>query len=98
MPHYLLVHSVTQYPGSQQDWVESWRELRLAARNVEGVRWLQSFYDPDAEELYCQWEAADPDTILTCFSEDQLAMAPVKSVREIVLFDPHWLDETEDAK
>lgn len=94
MPHYLLVHGVAQYPGSQQDWVEGWAALRESSRSVEGVRWLQSFYDPEAEALYCQWEAPDVDSIMRCFSEDQLEMAPVESVSEIVLFDPKWLDES----
>jgi hypothetical protein len=93
MPHFLIVHHVTSYPGSQEDWVDIWRELREESQRVEGVTWLQSFFDPERDELFCEWEADELETIKRCFTEDQLEMAPIKSVREIVLFDPRWLDE-----
>jgi hypothetical protein len=93
MPHYLIVHHVTSFPGSQEEWVEMWRELRNDSQQVEGVTWLQSFFDPEEAELFCEWEADDFESIEGCFTDDQLEIAPIKAVREIVLFDPRWLDD-----
>jgi hypothetical protein len=93
MPHYLLVHEVHEYPGTQDAWVESWRQLR--ARACGEARWLHSFFDAERNHLYCEWDAPDTDLIMACFSHDQLASAPILEIREIAIFDPSWLDEPE---
>jgi hypothetical protein len=89
MAYYLLVHSVSEYPGTQDEWVKSWSAVHQRAS--ESTRWIHSFFDAEAGKLYCEWEAENPEDILKCISDDQLRMAPIEAIREIAIIDPEWL-------
>jgi len=91
MPQYLLVHDVLEYPESQDDWIEMWRSLREKACGQ--AEWLHSFYEPSTRKMYCEWDAPDIESIMACLSEELLAIVPVLSSSEVVLFDAAWLDE-----
>lgn len=93
MPQYLLIHDVLEYPETQDEWIELWREIRGKACGE--VKWLHSFYEPDSRRLYCQWQAPDVESILACFPPETMAEAPIVSSSEIVLFDISWLDGSE---
>ena len=93
MPQFLIVHHIENYPDSQDEWISLWRMLRQRACGE--VEWLQSFYEPSTAKLYCEWQAPDLETIMTCFPEETLALAPIISTSEIVLFDVAWLDDND---
>jgi hypothetical protein len=93
MPQYLLVHDILEYPESQDDWIQMWRNLR--ERACGEIVWLHSFYEPSTRKMYCEWEAPDISSIMACLTEEVLKTAPVVSSSEVVLFDVSWLDEGE---
>jgi hypothetical protein len=93
MPQFLIVHDVKVYPETQDDWIGLWRKLRERAHGE--AEWLHSFFEPSTGKLYCEWEAPDVDSILSCLSEEVLDLAPVSSTSEVVLFDVTWLDNQE---
>lgn len=93
MTHYLIVHDIKDYPETQDDWIEMWRDLR--ARASGSAKWLHSFYEPSTRRMYCEWEAPDTESIMTCFYDELLEIAPVISSSEVVIFNLAWLDEDE---
>ena len=92
MPQYLVVHKITRYFESQDEWVDDWMDLRQRSQSNPSCTWLYSFMDSDEKLLYCLWEADNEDCIKDCFITEELEMAPITSMREIVIFDPSWLD------
>jgi len=91
MPYYLLVHQVARFPESQDEWIESWRNIRR--RCSDDAEWLHSFMDTKTNKLYCEWKAIDLDAAINCIDEDALNMAPLEYTTEIAYFDTEWLDE-----
>ena len=90
MPYFLLVHKVAQYPKTQDDWIDQWREVRKKAQG--DVEWIHSFLDPAEGKLYCQWRSEDMDSIFACLPPDIQKQAPLEYSGEIILFDTLWLD------
>ena len=93
MPQYLVIHNISRYPESQDEWVDDWRGLRRRSQETPECTWLSSFVDSEDRLLYCQWEAANEDSIKACFTPPELEMAPILKFREIVILEPTWLDE-----
>jgi hypothetical protein len=93
MPNFLVVHHIKRYPESQDEWVDDWQGLRQRSKQNTDCTWLSSFVDSEESLLYCQWEAENEDCIKACFTPEELEMAPILQFREIVIFDPAWLDE-----
>jgi quinol monooxygenase YgiN len=92
MPNYLVIHKISRYPESQDEWVDDWQSLRQRSLQNPGCTWLTSFVDSEENLLYCLWEADDEECINSCFTSVESEMAPIINMREIVLFDPTWLD------
>jgi len=90
MGKFLLTHYVKRIYASQEDLVEDWRSLRR--RCTDDTCWLRSLYAAGAERLYCEWEAPSADAIRACFLPEELEMAPIERVEEVVFIDPAWLD------
>ena len=94
MKRYLAIHKVRNVFPTQDEWVDDWRGLRQRSRQVPGCAvWLTSFYAAVAGKLYCEWEAESEEDIRRCFTRNELDMAPIESIQEIVRLDPSWLDE-----
>ncbi len=94
MARYFFVHRLQVGGMTQDQWIEDWKSLK--ARLPEEVHWLHSWIAPNADTLYCEWEAPDPKSVLTCFTEQEMALAPVREVIEVVPLEPEWLDEVVD--
>jgi len=90
MTRYLVTHRVQRIYASQDELVNDWRGLRQ--RTHADARWLASWYAAPTEHLYCEWEAASPEAIRSCFLPIELEMAPIERVEEVVVLDPAWLD------
>jgi len=90
MARYLLTHHVKRIYPSQEDLVNDWKGLR--GRNTGETRWLSSLYAAASQRLYCDWEAPSADAIRACFLPQELEMAPIEKIEEVVFLDPAWLD------
>ncbi|HMK09126.1 MAG TPA: nickel-binding protein [Anaerolineales bacterium] len=90
MARYLIIHHVKRIYASQDELVNDWRGLRK--RTTDDARWLTSWYAAPSERLYCEWEAASPQAIRSCFLPAELEMAPIEKAEEVVVIDPAWLD------
>lgn len=89
MAEYLVIHEVKELPQSQEEWIRSFRGLR--ARCNEQANWLSTSYEPETGRIYCVWKAESPEDIKRCFLPEQLEMAPVIHIGEIIQIDPKWL-------
>lgn len=92
MPQYLVEHKIKRYPESQDEWVDDWLGIRQRSQQNPGCTWLYSFVDSDKNLLFCLWEADSEECITECFIPEEIEMAPITNIREIVIFDPTWLD------
>jgi hypothetical protein len=76
---------VEEYPETQDEWLDLWEDV---IKNACGnARWLNSYYDPADDKLYCVWEAESEDQITACFGEVNTSMAPIQEIREVAFFD-----------
>ncbi len=91
MTRYLLTHQVRRMYPSQDELVNDWRGLRR--RCTPDTRWQSSLYSAATRRLYCEWEAQSPEAIRACFLTEELEMAPIERLEEVVFLDPAWLDE-----
>jgi len=96
MTRYLLTHQVKRMYPSQDDLVNDWKGLRR--RGTTETRWQRSLYSAATKRLYCEWEAPSPEAIRACFLPEELEMAPIERVEEVVFLDPAWLDESGSAE
>lgn len=95
MARYFVVHRVATLPDSYNDWVDRLRGVRLrACENSEiTAAWLNSWYSPDEERMYCEWEAERPEDIRMCLTDEDLAIIPLESITEVAHIDASWFDE-----
>jgi hypothetical protein len=95
MARFFVVHRVAALPDTYNDWVDRLRAVRLrTCVNTEtNATWLNSWYSPTEERMYCEWEADRSEDIRTCLTEDDLAIIPVESIFEVAHIDASWLDE-----
>jgi hypothetical protein len=85
MHHFLVVHTVKEYPETQDEWLGLWEAV--LGQTCGDTRWLTSYYDPKDERLYCVWEANSEEEIQTCFGAVDTEMAPIEQIREVAYFD-----------
>jgi cell division inhibitor SulA len=90
MKHFIVTHRIDQVFDTQNDMIESFRDLWQ--NSGENARWLKTWYAPPGK-MFCEWTAESHDAIRACFSERLKQMAPIVSVDEVVLVDPEWLGE-----
>jgi len=57
----------------------------LCQNLIEGVRWIRSFYDAEAQRFTCYYEASRPDDLR---SHADYAGLPCDSVTEVVEYLP----------
>ncbi len=95
MPRFLVIHRITRLYATQDAWLQDWAGLRKRARgsNDRDARWRVSWFAPRSSRLYCEWEAPDEASIRACFNAQELTMAPIETVDEVVFADPAWLDQ-----
>ncbi len=96
MARYLLTHHVKVNYMSQDDLIDDWGGLRR--RCTAETQWRRSLYAAASERLYCEWEAPSPEAIRACFLPEELEMAPIERLEEVVFLDPAWLDENGERK
>ncbi len=99
MPRFLVSHAVNELFESQDQWLKDWGALRKRVATAKGskAQWLSSWYAPHSNKLFCEWEADDEASIRVSFTAEELAMAPIVSVDEVVHVDPAWLDDEARA-
>jgi hypothetical protein len=93
MPRYLVFHRIHKVFDTQDAWVEDFKELRRRATGEGGgARWFRSWYAGPESELICEWEAPSPAEIPSCFTREELQMAPIVRVLEVAFVDASWLE------
>lgn len=60
MARFIVIH-MTPEKVTQDEIVEGGR--KVAASQVRGARWLNSWVAGEAEKLFCEWEAPDADAV-----------------------------------
>lgn len=90
MPRFLVIHDIVAMFKDQDDWIRDWSGMRKRAQGA--ALWLTSWYSAASNRMFCEWEAPTKDAIEGCFTPDELRMAPIVTVEEVVRVDPAWLD------
>jgi hypothetical protein len=95
MAKFFVIHQVATLPDSYNDWVDRLRAVRMRAcgNSKISAAWLNSWYSPEEERMYCEWEADHPEDIQACLTEEDLAIIPLVSIVEVAHIDASWLDE-----
>jgi hypothetical protein len=95
MALYLIRRNV---PGIGKEDIDA-ASLRAisCAYSYEGLRWIQSYWDPEAGVMDCVWEAKDAEQVA---DHARRALLPCDEIREVRLITPgDFLEEpaTETA-
>jgi hypothetical protein len=88
MSRYLVVHSA-QKDVTQDQVIACAR--RVVAALPPGARWLNSWVAGEAEQIFCEWEAEDEDTLSAALVPVQ-ELFPVLAIHLVTWMDPAWYE------
>ncbi len=93
MPLYKIRRDV---PGATRDEVDAsgFRAL-ICGYEYEGLRWIRSYWDAEAGELNCLYEAVDEEQLRDHARRSRI---PCDDIREVVELMPHFFADPEAAK
>lgn len=84
MDRFIVIHGVR--PGATQD--ETWEAAHAVATSATGeARWLRSYFVPEREEMFCDWEAPSEAAIRRSLKTSG-DILPVKEIHPVVYVDP----------
>ena len=86
MARFIIFHTGPQ-DVSQDTVVEAARALRTAL--PAEVEWLNSWFVPGQNQLVCEWEASDEQTLQSAL-KDVIELFTIEVVHEVVHVDPKW--------
>ncbi len=88
MPKFIVVHhAVYEELASIDHLVELSKQMRDTA--PPGLRWLNSWWSPEQEVLFCEWEADQEEHL-----REHLALVctawPTDKIYPVIWVDPGW--------
>jgi hypothetical protein len=86
MARFIVVHG-TPPQATQDKLIDSAK--KVAASLAPGAEWLNSWWIPDTQKLFCEWEASDGDAIRASL-EPSKDLLPIESIYEVQWIDPQW--------
>jgi len=82
MARFIIFHK-----GPQDVVVEAAQKVRRSL--PAEVKWLNSWFVPNENQLICEWEAPDQQ-ILQSALKDVMELWPIELVHEVVHVEPDW--------
>jgi hypothetical protein len=89
MPRFLVFHHVPG--GIAQDTLVADAKKVLNVQSA-ALKWLNSWYSPAEERLYCEWEAPDAEALGAAIARGG-SKFPVEAIHEVEWVDPDWFDQ-----
>ena len=86
MARFIAIHSVP--PQATQEEILSGAK-KVIASLAPGTEWLNSWGVPEADKLFCEWEAPDADAIRASL-EPVKDLFPIETIHEVEWIDPKW--------
>ena len=86
MARFIVIHG-TPPQTTQDKLIDSAK--RVTASLSPGAEWLNSWWIPETQKLFCEWEAPDADTIRASL-EQAKDLLPIESIHEVLWIDPQW--------
>ena len=86
MARFIAIHSVPAHATQEQVFAGA---KRVKASLAPGTDWLNSWGVPEADKLFCEWEAPDVDAIRASL-EPVKDLFPIEIIYEVEWIDPQW--------
>ena len=86
MARFIIFHKGPQ-DVAQDVVVEAAQKVRRSL--PAEVKWLNSWFVPNENQLICEWEAPDQQ-ILQSVLKDVMELWPIELVHEVVHVEPDW--------
>lgn len=90
MARFIVVHNVAVEEMSQDQLVDLAKQV--ATRLKPGVEWISSWYTPEANKLFCDWEAPHEEAIRAALGE-ALKVYPIEVIHSVIYVNPAWYGE-----
>ena len=90
MARFVVIHNVIVEELSQDRLVDLAKQV--AAHLMPGVEWISTWYAPEVNKLFCDWEAPDEEAIRAALGE-ALKVYPIEAVHSVIYVDPAWYAE-----
>jgi hypothetical protein len=58
---------------------------------TSGTAWINSWWAPEADKLFCEWEAPNADAIRVTL-ESARELLPIEAIYEVQQIRPEWYD------
>ena len=62
---------------------------QVTASLAPGAEWLNSWWDAEADRLFCEWEAPDADSVRASL-EVASDLLPIEAIHEVQKINPQW--------
>ena len=86
MARFIVIHQAVE--NTNQDDVLAIRKALYAA-TPKSSEWRNSWYVPETNELFCEWEAPDRETIRQALIKSNATrLFPIKTIHEVVPTGP----------
>ena len=86
MARFIVIHN-TPLQTTQDKLIDSAK--KVATSLAPGTEWLNSWWIPETQKFFCEWEAPDADAIRASL-ESSKDLFPIESLYEVQWVDPHW--------
>ena len=86
MARFIVIHKGPD-EVSQDVVVDAAKALRKSLPAY--VKWLNSWFVPTKNQLICEWESKDQQTMRSAL-KSVMALWPIEVVHEVVHVDPDW--------
>jgi hypothetical protein len=86
MARFIAIHNSP--PTASQDQLLEGAKKVMASLE-QGAEWLNSWWVPETEQLFCEWEAPSADAIQTSL-EPVKNLFPIEALYEVQWIDPAW--------
>jgi hypothetical protein len=90
MTRYIIVHGTALH--ATQDQVVDGAKAVIASL-PPGTAWLNTWSAVPDGKVFCEWEAADPDTIRSLLEASEVGdLLPIEAIYETEWVDPKWFE------
>ena len=85
MARFIVVH--TPMTELTQDQIVDGIRAMVASLEPE-TEWISSWYAPEENKMFCEWEATNEEAIRASIGE-RLKLNPIETIYEVIAVDPN---------
>jgi hypothetical protein len=85
---FIAIHSSP--PEATQDQLFEGAK-KVTALLTSGTEWMNSWWIPETEQLFCEWEAPNAEAIRAAL-EPVKGLFPIEALYEVQWIDPAWYE------